>query len=128
MSKVSITITSGTREQLQFAAMATSVAAVSGYDVTVLISMNALLYFVKDKAPEVPREGEMGRLIETKNVPGFLDLFEQAVELGDAKIHPCSMAMDVLGVGPDDVASFLSEPLGLTRFLSEADDGQCWSF
>lgn len=128
MSKVSIIITSGSREKLQFAAMMASVAAVSAYEVTVFISMNALLHFVKDRTPEVPREGEMGELIETKNVPEFLDLFEQAVELGDAKIHPCSMAVDILGVGEDALKPFLAEPMGLTKFLSLAEDGQCWSF
>lgn len=128
MSKVSIIITSGSREKMQFAAMMASVAAVSAYEVTVFISMNALPHFVADKTSEVPNEGELGKLIEEKNVPEFLDLFEQAVELGDAKIHPCSMAVDILGVSASELRSFLAEPMGLTKFLSLADDGQCWSF
>jgi len=128
VSKVSIIITSGSREQLQFAAMAASVAAVSAYEVTVFISMNALLHFLVEGAPDVPSEGKMGQLIEEKNVPHFIDLFEQAVELGDARIHPCSMAVDILGVEPDALKPFLDEPMGLTKFLSMADGGQCWSF
>jgi peroxiredoxin family protein len=128
VSKVSIIITSGSREKLQFAAMMASVAAVSAYEVTVFISMEALLHFVEGRETNVPCEGEMGRLIESRNVPEFLVLFEQAVELGDARIHPCSMAVDILGVGESDLKPFLSEPMGLTKFVSMAEGGQCWSF
>lgn len=128
VSKISITVISGSREKLQFAAMIASVAAVSGYDVTVFLSMNAMPYFVASGCEPAPAEGEIGRLIETKNVPDFMELFEQAVQLGDAKIHPCSMAMDVIGVTPEDLLPFVAEPMGLTKFLSVAEGGQCWSF
>jgi peroxiredoxin family protein len=128
VSKVCIVLTSGSREKLQFAAMMASVAAVSTYDVTVFISMNALPYFVEGDTAPAPAEGEMGKLIEEKNAPEFLDLLEQAVELGEAKIHPCSMAVDILGVSEDELKPFLAEPMGLTKFLSLAEGGQCWSF
>ena len=45
-SKISVMVVSGSREKLQFAAMMTSVAAVSGNEVTVFLSMNALPYFL----------------------------------------------------------------------------------
>jgi len=128
VAKVSIIIVSGSREKLQFAAMMASVAAVSAYDVTVFISMNALPHFLAEGAPEVPCEGEVGRVMEQKNVPDFLSLFESAVELGGAKIHPCSMAIDVLNVAKGGLRPFLAEPMGLTKFISLADGGQCWSF
>lgn len=128
VSKVSITVISGSREKLQFAAMMASVAAVSAYEVTVFISMNALPYFLAANDRAAPAESDIGRLIEEKNVPEFIGLFEQAAELGDAKIHPCSMAIDVMGVGKDELLPFLAEPMGLTKFLSVAEGGQCWSF
>jgi peroxiredoxin family protein len=128
VSKVSIIVVSGSREKIQFAAMMASVAAVSDYEVTVFISMNALLHFVTRETAGVPNEGEMGKLMAEKNVPEFLSLFEQAVELGDARIHPCSMAVDILGIGEDELKPFLAEPMGLTKFISLADGGQCWSF
>jgi peroxiredoxin family protein len=127
-SKISVMVISGSRERLQMAAMVASVGAVSGNDVTVFLSMNALLYFIKGHNAAAPVEGEMGHSMEKKNVPPFKDLFKNAVELGDAKIYPCSMAMDVLGAKPDQLEPYLSEPLGLTKFLSDAADGQVWSF
>ena len=126
--KISVMVTSGNREQLQMAAMVASVGAVSGNDVTVFLSMNALKFFVKGTAENAPAEGEMGKLIEEKNAPDFKELFEQAVKYGDAKIFPCSMAIDILGVSEDDLEGFVSEPMGLTSFLSDASEGQVWHF
>lgn len=127
--KISVMLVSGARERLQMAAMVTSVGAVSGYQVSVFLSMNALTYFVDDDSPkEVPTEGHFGELLASKNAPPFLELFQQAVELGDARIYPCSMAMDILELKKADMAEYVKEPLGLTRFLDEASGGQLWSF
>jgi peroxiredoxin family protein len=110
------------------AAMVASVGAVSGSDVVVFLSMNALEYFRKGDNTAAPFEGDFGKLMAEKNVPAFKMLFEQSVELGDAKIHPCSMAVDVLGVTQSDLEPYLKEPLGLTKFLTDAADGQVWHF
>lgn len=128
MSKVSITILSGSHEKLQFAAMAASVAAVSSYEVTVFLSMNALPYFLRDGAPKPTTEGPFGEMMADKNLSPFLDLFDSAVELGDARIYACSMAMDVMGIKKDALLPCVAEPMGLTKYLSEADGGQCWSY
>ncbi|MBS1189492.1 MAG: hypothetical protein H6R10_1284 [Rhodocyclaceae bacterium] len=127
-NRISIILTSDKREQLQMAAMIASVGAVSGNEVTVFISMNALQYFLKDGPERAPAAGAMGEILERKKVPHFMTLFEQAVELGDAKILPCSMAMDVLEVGHQDMKPFVGEAMGLTTFLDDARDGQVWSF
>ncbi len=127
-NKISIMLISGKREQLQMAAMVASVGAVSGNDVTVFLSMNALAYFVKDGDAKAPSDGPMGDLLEEKNAPDFMELFEQAVELGDAKIFPCSMAVDIMGLSQDKLNDFVSESLGLTKFLDDASEGQIWTF
>lgn len=127
-SKISVVCISGKREQLQMAGMIASVGAVSGNEVVVFLSMNALEYFLKGADAKAPAEGRMGELMEQKGAPAFRTLFEQAVMLGDAKIHPCSMAMDVLGVEQEQLEPWLGEPLGLTKFLDDAHDGQVWSF
>jgi peroxiredoxin family protein len=127
-NRISIMVISGSIERLQMAAMVASVGAVSGNEVTVFLSMNALPYFRKGAGPAAPAEGEMGKLLMEKKAPPFKQLFENAVELGDAKIFPCSMAMDVFGYDQKDVEPYLGEPLGLTKFLDDAREGQVWSF
>ena len=126
--KMSIVLVTGTREKMQMAAMIASVAAATGTDVNVFLSMNALSYFIKGNSDEAPVEGEMGTLMAQKGVPPFKQLFQQAVELGDAKILPCSMALDILHVGKDDLDPELGPPTGLTRFLSDAEGGQIITF
>ena len=126
--RISVMVTSGNREQLQMAAMVASVGAVSGSDVTVFLSMNALKFFITGSEQNAPAEGEMGKLMEEKNAPNFMDLFSQAVEYGDAKIFPCSMAVDILEVKQEELEDFVSEPLGLTAFLGDASEGQVWHF
>jgi peroxiredoxin family protein len=126
-SKISIVVVSGSLERLQMAAMVASVGAVSGNEVTVFLSMNSLAYF-KRGAASPAAEGAFGRLLVEKRAPGFKQLFQSAAELGEAKIHPCSMALDVLGVKEGELEPWLGAPLGLTRFLADAEGGQTWAF
>ena len=126
--RITIVVTSGEREKLQMAAMVASVGAVSGNAVTVFLSMNSLAYFRKDADIAPPNEGDFGRLLEQKSAPDFKSLFEQAVDLGDARIYPCSMAVDVLGVEAEDLEGWLGEPLGLTKFLEDARQGPIYTF
>jgi peroxiredoxin family protein len=125
---ISIVVVSGTHERLQMAAMTAAVGAVGGSRVSVFLSMNALGHFVLGNDAHPPDEGAFGRLLTDKNAPGFKHLFEQAVELGDARIYPCSMAMDVMGLEPAALEPFLGEPLGLTKFLDDAAEAQVWTF
>lgn len=126
--RISIVVVSGTLERLQMAAMVASVGAVSGNEVAVFLSMNALPPFLRGAPSAAPSEGRMGELLAEKKAPPFKQLFEQAVALGDARIFPCSMAMDVFGYQPGDLEPYLGEPLGLTKFLGDAARGQVWSF
>lgn len=126
--RISVVVVSGSLERLQMAAMIASVGAVSNNAVTVFLSMNALQYFKRGAGGMPAAEGPFGTLLRDKKAPGFKLLFQNAVELGDAKIHPCSMAMDVLGLDLADLDPWLREPLGLTKFLSDAQGGQVWSF
>jgi peroxiredoxin family protein len=127
-NKICVVVVSGSLERMQMAAMVASVAAVSGQEVLVFLSMNALSYFIKGNISKAPHEGEMGALMAGKKVPEFRTLFEQAVELGDAKIYPCSMAMDILGIEQDGLESYLENATGLTKFLHDAQDGQVLTF
>lgn len=126
--KLNIICVSGTREKLQMASMIASVAAASGDEVSVFFSMNALPYFVKGHAADAPVEGEFGTLLGQKGVPPFKQLFQQAAELGDARLLPCSMAVDLLKITQEELDPEFGPPTGLTRFLSDAEGGQLLTF
>jgi peroxiredoxin family protein len=126
--KICVVVVSGTRERLQMAAMVASVAAVSGIEVTIFLSMNAVPYFIKGASADPPSEGAFGDLVVKKKAPDFRTLFRQAVELGDAKILPCSMALDIAGIETDTLEPYVGEPTGLSSFLDTARDAQVWTF
>lgn len=126
--KIHIVCVSGTREKLQMAAMIASVAAATGDQVSVFFSMNSLPYFIKGRAADAPAEGEFGALMAQKGVPPFKQLFKQAAELGDAKLLPCSMAIDLLKISRNELDPEMGAPTGLTRFLSDAEGGQLLTF
>ncbi len=126
--KIHIVCLSGTREKLQMAAMVASVGAASGDEVTVFFSMNALAYFIKNDVSEAPVEGEFGKLLAHKGVPPFRQLFQQAAELGDAQLLPCSMALDLLKITGEDLESGFGQATGLTKFLMDAEGAQLLSF
>ena len=128
-NKLSVMCVSGTLEKLQMAAMVSSVAAATGEDVTVFFSMNALKFFLIEIADLAPPEvGDFGPLINVEGVPAFRVLFEQAAELGDAKLLACSMALDLLKVDPQDLVLDFGPATGRTKFLSDAEDGRIVSF
>ena len=127
-NRLSLLCVSATREKIQMAAMVAATAAAVGSEVIVFLSMNALGYFVQGDSRAPPAEGDIGRLMAEKNVPPFRHLFEQAKDLGGARLYACSMALDVLGIGEDRLQPWIDGPMGLTRFLSDAEGGQMLTF
>lgn len=119
---------SAQHETLQLAAMTAAIAAVSGRKVTVFLSMNALAHFLRTKPPAAPPAGPIGALMAARNVPPFTQLFRQAVELGEARLLACSMAMDLMGITEADLAPHVAGAAGLTSFLSAAEAGQVLVF
>jgi peroxiredoxin family protein len=121
-----IVLSSGEHEKLQMAAMMASVAAVSERPVEVFVSMNAILAFAKDALAEQRYHGgAFSTLLKEKHAPDALILFRQGKELGDLKIWACSMALDVKGWEMSQLEDGLFDgALGLTKFLSDAENGQ----
>ena len=126
---IAILLMSDTRERLQMGGMLASVAAVSDRPVRVFVSMNALPCFLQDAGPGDPAglaEGPAGRRLEQRGPP-YRQLFADAVELGDASIHPCSLAMELLDIQAHRLEPYFGAPMGLTGFMEIADGCQVWS-
>lgn len=121
-----LVLVSGEHEKIQMAGMMASVAAVSERPVAVFVSMNAIYAFRKDAEPDQRyRGGAFSELMKEKNAPDAVELFQQGKMLGDMKVHPCSMAMDLTAWPETDlVEDLFDEPIGLTKFLSDAETGQ----
>jgi peroxiredoxin family protein len=121
-----ILLCSGEHEKLQMAAMMAAVAAVSERPVEVFVSMNAILAFARDASAEQRYRGAaFSRLLQEKGAPDPLGLLRQGKELGDLKLWACSMALDLQGWDTEQLVEGLFDgPLGLTKFLADAEAGQ----
>jgi len=121
-----ILLCSGEHEKVQMAAMMASVAAVSERPVEVFVSMNAIEVFAKGvSAAERYHGGAFSKLLKDKKAPDPMTLFQQGKELGDLKLWACSMALDVKGWELDHLEDEMFDgPMGLTKFLSDAEEGQ----
>lgn len=120
-----VLICSGEREKLQMAAMMASVAAVSDRPVEMFVSMNAMLAFEKGKsADERYHGGAFAEALRDKKAPDPVELIGQGKMLGEMKVYACSMALDILGWEMDNlVDDIFDAPLGLTKYLSDAEEG-----
>lgn len=121
-----ILLCSGEHEKLQMAAKIASLGAVSDRPVQVFVSMNAILAFAKD-TPEDQRYqgGAFSQSLHDKGAPSAARLFQQGKEFGDLKMWACSMALDIQGWQMGNLVEGLFDgTLGLTRFMSDAENGQ----
>jgi len=119
-----ILLSSGEREKVQMAAMMASVAAVSDRSVEVFVSMSAIQVFEKDRsASERYLDDSFSKFL--CKAPDAVDLFRQGKGLGDMKLWACSMALDVQGWEISNLEEDIFDgPLGLTKFLADAESGQ----
>lgn len=121
-----ILLSSADRDKIQIAAMLASVGAVSDRAVHVFVSMGAIKVFAK-ATPDAERYGDspFKKELEEKNAPDPITLFGQGKMLGEMSMYACSMVMDVLGWEESDLVDDLFDGLlGLTKFLSDAEEGQ----
>lgn len=121
-----ILLCSGEHEKIQMAAMIASVAAVSERPVEVFVSMNAILAFARGLSLEQRFQGgDFSKILHQTHAPEPLTLLRQGKEFGSLKMWACSMALDVQGWEMSNLESDLFDgPLGLTKFLSDAETGQ----
>jgi len=120
-----IALCSGEHEKIHFAAMMASVAAVSNRKVELFVSMNAIYAFGRDTAAaDRYQGGAFSKLMLEKKAPDTMELLGQGKMLGDMTAYACSMALDLLGWTTDNlVEGMFDGELGLTKFLSDAEEG-----
>lgn len=121
-----ILICSEEHEKIQMAAMIASVAAVSETPVHVFVSMGAIYAFHRELSGDLRYEGgRFSQVMKSRKAPDAMMLFEQGKMLGEMTVHVCSMALDILGWKEDDlVEDVFDGAMGLTKFLSDAQQGQ----
>ena len=127
--KLAIIIASEEYEKSHVASMIASVAAVSGVNVSVFVTMNAVYNYLKENVEKKNfTGGKIYRQIKEKKAAMFYELFDQAKMLGGLKIYVCSMVMDILGIEKDDLIDIVDDNLGLAAFLGIMEGAETITF
>ena len=127
--KLAIMIVSEEYEKSHVASMIASVAAVSGIDVSIFVTGNAVFNFLKKNVEKKNfTGGKLYNLIKEKKATLFYELFDQAKMLGGLKIYVCSMVMDICGLEKDDLIDIVDDHLGLAAFLGIMEGAETITF
>lgn len=124
-----IILSSSDRDTFQLVSMIASVAAVSERPVHVFVSMGAIKAFDKTASGnDRYSDSVLNQVLCDKNAPDPIETFQQGKMLGDMTVWACSMVLDVLGWDESNLVEDLFDgQMGLTKFLSDAEDGQLMS-
>lgn len=130
MDKLAVLLVSGDLEKIQAGAMIASVAAQMEREVTVFVSMDALLAFKKEtvESKNFKTSGEVGRAIIEKNAPPFVELLRMGREMGNMKIFACSMVLDMFNLKLEDLVDIFDKQMGVAAFVNKTEGSQVMVF
>jgi len=122
----SLVLFSGTDDKLNAAAVLTAGAAAMGGKVNILLQYWALDAFRADRVTKdhgvVPEAGQEGaELVQRHGGQHWSETFRMAREVGDVKIHACSLSMEMLGITPDDLDPMVDGQEGVAAFFVDVD-------
>jgi peroxiredoxin family protein len=124
--RVSLVLFSGTDDKLSAAAVLTVGAAAMGRPVDLFLQYWALDAFRADRilkdhgvAPEAPPEAP--ELMRSHGGDHWSELLRQAKDLGEVRIHACSLSMEMFGITKDDLDPLVDDVWGVASFFMGAD-------
>jgi peroxiredoxin family protein len=125
-STLSLVLFSGTDDKLNAAAVLTAGAAAMGRKVNIFLQYWALDAFRADRigkerglSPEAGPEG-----VEAYRKHGdqhWSEIFRQAKEIGEVRIHACSLSMEMFGLRVEDLDPLVDDQEGVASFFMDAD-------
>lgn len=123
---LSLVLFSGTDDKLNAAAVLTAGAAAMGRKVNVFLQYWALDAFRADRihkdhglAPEAGPEG--AEAYRRHGGQHWSEIFRQAKEIGDVKIHACSLSMEMFGLTVEDLDPLVDDQEGVATFFMDVD-------
>jgi len=125
-STLSLVLFSGTDDRLNAAAVLTAGAAAMGRKVNIFLQYWALDAFRADRigkerglAPEAGPEG--AEAYRKHGGQHWSEIFRQAKEIGDVRIHACSLSMEMFGLTVEDLDPLVDDQEGVASFFMDAD-------
>ena len=128
--RMSLVVFSGTTDKLTAAATMATGAAAMGMEVELFLTfwgLEAIKKGAKERAPRIDAAFAdygpvMIELMQTKNVPHWLDTIRTAREIGIVKISACGLTMDLFGLKKEDLEDVVDDVVGVATFIEMAKD------
>jgi peroxiredoxin family protein len=135
-NRLAIVLFSGTVDKLMPVAVLASAAVTLGMDVDVFATFWGLNAFRKDVVKTNMKfskdfeemAGPMMQLMQKKNVPSWYESLKQAKELGNVKIHACSLMYGIMDLKKEDLDPIVDDTIGAGAFLELARDSKVTLF
>jgi len=129
---INLVLFSGTDDKLQAAAILAAGAAALGKPVNIFLQYWALDAFRADRIGRdhglAPEAGDAGREavegLRNAGQASWASTLRQAKDLGGVDIQACSLSMDLLRIGPEDLDPLVDGVEGVTAFYLNAGEGQ----
>ena len=128
-SPLSLILFSGTDDRLGAAAILATGAAAMGRPVNVFLQYWALDAFRRDKIGTThgaaPESGAQGAVLvrEGQAQRPWSELFRQAKDIGEVKIHACALSMELFDITTADLDPLVDDVEGVAAFMSDAAAG-----
>ncbi len=154
-NKLSMVVLSGDMDKVMAAFIIATGAAASGMDVTMFFTFWGFKAIEREGVvtgkslfgrmlglmnrggvdtigPSRLNMGGMGRwmfkkMMKSKNAASLQELRDLAIELG-VKMLPCQMTMDVMEISCKDMIPQVTEPVGVAKFIEEANESSFTMF
>ncbi|MEF8773087.1 MAG: DsrE/DsrF/DrsH-like family protein [Halobacteriales archaeon] len=128
MAGYAIVLASGKLERLFAVANVASIAGASDVPVDVFLTMDGLEAFdeevIENESWESGVVAEAMMTSEDTDVPMFYESMGQAKEIGPVSMYACELSMDILDKSLEDYHEMIDDVLGVSGFLSMAEDKQ----
>jgi peroxiredoxin family protein len=72
--------------------------------------------------------GMMMELMQKKNVPSWYETLKQAKELGNLKVHACSLMFGIMDLKKEDLDPIVDDIIGAATFMDMARDSKVTLF
>jgi len=128
--KFSIILFSGTADKFLPLGVLSDAAAAMGYEVGIFITGFALLGFTKEKhaLPFSVEFKDMAPMLEqgmkATNTKGWYEMIKEAKEIGDVKVHACSLIAAMFNLKKEDFDPIVDDVIGAASFLQLSEGGQ----
>jgi peroxiredoxin family protein len=123
---LSLVLFSGTDDKLTAAAVLAVGAAAMGRPVNVFLQYWALDAFRVDRihkdhgvSPEAGAEG--AQIVQRHGGQHWSEMLRQAKEIGEVRIHACSLSMEMFGITTDDLDPLVDDQEGVASFFMDVD-------